>query len=420
MMIFLFITGFTLLFVLERIRNTSKKFNLAGEIRNHQFLTIINLLSIFFMSSISSLSVEAQTPVQLQWQVAATLPNTTEIKNQLGVAGPVAGRVGNYLLVGGGANFPDKAPWLGGAKQMYDQIYLFRKTAETSLELVSASQHLPYKLAYPACVSTKEGLVVMGGQVAEGLTNKVLLLSMPANEGQVQCHNLPNLPQALANAAATVVGSCVYLAGGELEGTDVSDTFYRLDLQKTKTGWVKMPNLPKALSHHNLVAVDGSIYLLGGRKRHVNSISELSASVYRFDLQENCWIECASLPYPLSAGTAAAIGSTIVVFGGDKGTVFHRAEMLIAAVNQETDPLKKQILNDIKADVQSTHPGFSNEILCFDPIQNQWKKLNPLPFAVPVTTTAVAWDNEIYLPSGEIKAGVRSPAILVAKPITNQ
>jgi N-acetylneuraminic acid mutarotase len=44
----------------------------------------------------------------------------------------------------------------------------------------------------------------------------------------------------------------------------------------------------------------------------------------------------------------------------------------------------------------------------------KWSRMADLPSDGPVTTTAVVWDDMIILPSGEIKAGVRTPEILVA------
>ena len=39
-----------------------------------------------------------------------------ELPVSLGVAGPFAGVSHDVLIVGGGANFPNGAPWDGGAK----------------------------------------------------------------------------------------------------------------------------------------------------------------------------------------------------------------------------------------------------------------------------------------------------------------
>jgi N-acetylneuraminic acid mutarotase len=54
-------------------------------------------------------------------------------------------------------------------------------------------------------------------------------------------------------------------------------------------------------------------------------------------------------------------------------------------------------------------------VLQYNTITDEWKAVGTIPFPVPATTTAVLWDNEVVIPSGEIRAGVRTPNILVGK-----
>ena len=89
--------------------------------------------------------------------------------------------------------------------------------------------------------------------------------------------------------------------------------------------------------------------------------------------------------------------------------------MLIAAINNEKDESKKQELILQKNKLQLAHPGFSNEVLLYNIKTNIWKAIDTIPFATPVTTTAVKWKSSFFIPSGEIKAGVRSPNILSVK-----
>ena len=62
-----------------------------------------------------------------------------------------------------------------------------------------------------------------------------------------------------------------------------------------------------------------------------------------------------------------------------------------------------------------SHPGFCKEVLCYNIITDEWTVVDSIPFDTPVTTVAIKWGNEVLIPSGEIKAGVRSPYILSAK-----
>ena len=158
------------------------------------------------------------------------------------------------------------------------------------------------------------------------------------------------------------------------------------------------------------------IYLLGGRRKDASGISVLYNQVYAFNLKTQTWQEEAPLPYALSAGTGVAAGAcSILLFGGDKGQTFSQTEKLIAAIKAETDEEKKKVLNRQKEQLQTAHPGFSHDVLAYNTYKGQWQAVSTIPYAAPVTTTAVCWDNRVYLTSGEIKAGVRTPHILAAQ-----
>ncbi|MGH2643397.1 MAG: hypothetical protein ACRDE2_05580, partial [Chitinophagaceae bacterium] len=59
--------------------------------------------------------------------------------------------------------------------------------------------------------------------------------------------------------------------------------------------------------------------------------------------------------------------------------------------------------------------GYSGTVLAYNTHNNTWMAIDSIPFPGQVTTTAVKWDNEIFIPCGEIKAGVRTPHIIVGK-----
>ncbi len=146
-----------------------------------------------------------------------------------------------------------------------------------------------------------------------------------------------------------------------------------------------------------------------------------------FDLKHNTWhplpnISGCSISInndeeqnvtALSAGTGISIGThNIVLFGGDKGETFHQVETLLYAINAEKDEAKLQALKQQKNQLLDAHPGFSKDILLFNIETDKWTKIGIIPFDSPVTTTAFKWGKRIIIPSGEIRAGVRTPHIL--------
>ncbi len=375
----------------------------------------ISLSLFFFMFFTANISAQKKQELTLQWTVAAELPVAANEAKALGVAGAIAGIHKNKLIVAGGANFPDGMPWLGGKKKYSNEFYVYAKSGN-GIALQQKAK-LPFNIAYAASCTTTKGIIVAGGENENGISDKVFLLQLVVNSVQLVIQNLPDLPIAITNASITSVDHKVYIAGGET-ATGVSNQLLVIDLKEIVNGWQQLPAIPQQLSHTVLLSKENNIYLIGGRKRNSNGISDLYNTVFAFDLLTNQWTEKKSLPYTLSAGTGTVYKNQLLLFGGDKGETFHRTEELIAAINAATDEATKMKLTDEKTVLQSAHPGFSKEILSYNIMNDSWDVIGNIPYPTPVTTTAVTWNNCFFISSGEIKAGVRSPYILSAKPTT--
>lgn len=369
------------------------------------------------MFSVAELFAQKKSPA-ITFSVAGELPNTNGQYVSQGVAGPVTGVHNNMMFVAGGANFPDSMPWQGGKKKYYNDIYLFIKK-DRQLIPIAGDFKLPENIAYPATCSTPSGILYAGGENETGISNKVLLLKWDAEKKSPVTEPLPILPIAVSNASVTSYNNIVFVTGGE--GKDgVSDKFWSIDLSNSTSGWKELPLLPKPVSHAVFVAIKSSgvlkLYLLGGRRKTTQGISELYSSVYEFNTAQNQWKELPPLPYAISAGTGVAAGSaSIVLFGGDRGTTFSKVESYLASISKATNESEKEQLIQQKNQLLISHPGFSKEILQYNITTGKTKTTGTIPYPVPVTTTAFWWDKAVMIPSGEIKAGVRTPQILMAK-----
>ena len=354
----------------------------------------------------------------ISFSIAGELPSNNGQPVSLGVAGPVTGVHGKMMFVAGGANFPDSMPWQGGKKKYYNRIDVFTKTS-THLVTVADNFTLPDKIAYAASCSTPNGVLYAGGENETGISDKAFLLKWDDATKSVVAEQLPALPVAVTNAAATSHSNIVFIAGGESrEG--VSDKCWSIDLSNSASGWKELPSLPKPVSHAVFVAVKSAgilkLYLVGGRRKTMQGISELYSSVFELSIGQNNWKELESLPYPLSAGTGVAIGSAgIILFGGDRGTTFSKVESYLSAISNATNETEKQQLIRQKNQLLTSHPGFSKEILLYNISTGKTKTAGTVPYPVPVTTTAFWWDKVVMIPSGEIKAGIRTPQVLMAK-----
>ena len=361
----------------------------------------------------------AQKDVAIEWSVAGVLPSADGVTPQPGLAGPVAGIIQNHLIVSGGANFPEGLPWYGNKKVYHDEIYLFEKKNGRLVNATVSKLKLPEPVAYCANVTTPDGMIYIGGENEQGILDKVVFVKYSSTSDSVSFSELPSLPLPLTNLAAAYNDQTIYVAGGNSKDGN-SNKFFSLDISTAVASWQPLPDVPVKICFA-VMAVQSNgdhdcIYLIGGRRKNSNGLSDIFNTVYQFDIKDNQWKQKRSLPYSVSAGTGIANGSNhILLFGGDKGETFSKEEKLTMAIRSERDQQKNKNLVREKIALLEAHPGFTSEVLLYNTIADTWKKTTSLPPASPVTTTAIKWGEDIIIPAGEIKAGVRTPKILIGK-----
>jgi N-acetylneuraminate epimerase len=358
----------------------------------------------------------AQKNLLLQWSVAGQLPSE-ENKPHAGLAGAIVGWNKNMLLVAGGANFPDSFPWQGGRKKYHSTIYLFQKNGN-KFTAVSSNQRLTFPLAYAAHCTTKKGIVVVGGENEKGLLTDAILLQFNSRDTAVTVEKLPALPVATSNGVAVVTDEIIYIIGGETAGGTTS-TCWKLDLNQIQIGWKIISSLPVPLSFTTGVAIGNrnstGIAILGGRSKVSGRISDFSSRVFFYSPANDKWSEMASLPYPISAGTSVGWKEeSILLFGGDRGKTFSQVEQkLVEMASAKDNEYEKLVLQ--KNELLSHHPGFNKDVLLYHLPTGKTRIIGIIPYSVPVTTTAIWMDSSIVIPSGEVRAGVRTPNILLAQ-----
>jgi len=351
------------------------------------------LLVILAAASVTARADDTQTQI-LRWQELPDLPNA------LGVAGAFAGVSGEALIVAGGANFPEplfKDGQMNPAakKVWWDEVYVL-PTPEGAWQQPAS---LPRPLAYGASVSTPDGLVCIGGCDANESYADVFLLTW--TNGQIEREALPALPKPCFNAAAALLGTTIYLAGGQEspEARQAMTTFRALDLSQDAPEWTELDLWPGPARILPVAAVqDGSFFLFSGCELFTDENGNVKRNyltdAYRFTPDSRTteqWKKIADVPVPVTAAPTPAIpaGQThILILGGDDGTNADRT-----------------------MELADKHPGFSKDILAYHTITDTWTKAGSLS-AGHVTATTVKWRDTIVVPSGEIRPGTRSPKIL--------
>lgn len=350
---------------------------------------IIFLFTALFMIITSDESiVKAQVVSPFKWSSLPPIPN------KIGFAGSFAGVANEALIVAGGANFPDGgAPWTGSVKEWTDQIFVLEKPKG---EWKTVGK-LPMKLGYGISVNYKSSLILLGGSNEKGHHATVIMLNY--EKGEIKITNLPNLPQPIANTCGVLVGDVIYVLGGisAPDAKTAGANFWALDLAADKKAWKVLPTWPGVGRMLSVAGTqNGSVYLFSGVAL-LNGQRNYLTDAYQYSAITG-WKKIADLPNSVAAAPTPAFAfdkTQLIIFGGDDG---------VEAPNAST--------------LREKHPGFSKQLLSYDCVINNWTKAGEIFTGwAPVTTTLTVWKRKVILPGGEIKPAMRTPNVLVAKPI---
>lgn len=378
------------------------------------------ILTYFIMSTTVAFSQKTNIS-QVEWKRAAQLLNA-DGSLSLGFAGPINGISNGALIVTGGANFQDKMPWEGGKKHYSKEIHVLQKTGHQYTWNKNVQTTLPEPIAYSGNTATNLGVVYVGGENENGLSNKAYILNWNASKNEVEIKSLPDYPIAVTNIALTHIDNVVYAIGGD-EAKQSSDLVFSIDLNNAKPEWKPLPKLPMPLANAVTVVQNDkkgtNIFVVGGRTKTPSGISDLHNTTFAFSLKKQIWENRAHISdgentTNFSAGAGVAIGNeSILIVGGDNGTTFHKIETYLSQIAQSDSAEEKARLIAEKNKLNTTHTGFYKGILLYNTHTDKWSKIGELPFLAQVTTTATIWDDKIVLSNGEIKPGVRTPDIML-------
>jgi SSS family solute:Na+ symporter len=356
-----------------------------------------NILSIVISLSLTAFAfAEPNSSINwLNWSQLPILPACTGQTEPLGAAGVFAGVHNDALIIAGGANFA--RPYDKTQKQWHDDIFILEKNSKEWL----TGFKLDRPIAYGVSVSTKYGIVCIGGNDVNQTYDNVFLLKWDSKNKKIEKTNLPSLPLPCSNTAAAIIGDVVYVAGGQ-QTTNLSSAmknFWSLDLSKisepNNLNWKQLPVWPGERRAFNLTAAQHNgkeycVYVIGGRYQEKAEDANWVAhnDIYEFSPSKSVWKKCADLPYPVHAVCGMDVGqSHILIFG--------------TALKSQT------------ADANSVG-CFNRDVLAYHTITDTVIKVGQMPLS-QVTTTAVKWNGDIIIPSGEICPKVRTPQIYSAE-----
>lgn len=368
----------------------------------------------------------------MQWEEVTVLPPAKGELIQPGLAGAFAGVDDDVMLIGGGANFPQGLPWEGGPKVWWDTVFVLeRKVGETAVTYEWAEEQgkLPKAAAYGVSIPLDNGVLCVGGCDAKSCFSEVIALQWDETKRAVVTVDYPPLPRPLAFMAGARVGDWVFVAGGQeaMDGGRPTKNFFGLDLSQRSAGadqfkWVELPAWDGPSRILPVMAAHGkSVYLWSGRKPDPDGgPTVLLTDAYSFDTASKSWTKLPDVEMEdsgarclMAAASIAKPGDPsdgVLVFGGADGVLMqileHNGRKARSDNRKEAEAFGK-----FNIALLQNHPGFSRDILSFDPGSGSWSSVGSFPDFCPVTTPAVQWGEAVFLPSGEIRPGVRTGRI---------
>jgi N-acetylneuraminate epimerase len=220
----------------------------------------------------------------------------------------------------------------------------------------------------------------------------------------------PEFPVAFKMGASAKVGQKIFAGLGS-----AGKSWYVLDLSAPEKQWQALadfPDMPRDAA--NAVAVGNRIYVFAGQGKINPSDKNLVIfdTVYQYDIDNNSWSKVTTrTPQGLLASAALTLdGENILFFGGVNKQIFdgYFQDYFITADNNK--PLQDEVANRYFNQRPQDYL-FTAQVLSYNPKKNQWRNIGMDPNPVTIGTGIAVKGNRIHLVGGEIKPGLRSPAV---------
>ncbi|MDD6611269.1 MAG: cyclically-permuted mutarotase family protein [Clostridiales bacterium] len=337
---------------------------------------------------------------KILWEFAGDLAPQEGMETNKGTAGMLSGVSNGYIVVGGGANFPEDGPALGGTKKSYPDIYVLKQEDGQLVEVNHTT--LDHEISYGASITTDDGIYYVGGSTAEGKGNQVLLVKAD-DAGEITVDTVGELPFTFSDGFAALKNDVLYVGAGKMDG-QATNRVFSLDLNtKKSTELAAMPNEATRTQCVSQLLGD-SIYVFSGGDQVAYTDG------YRYSIEENEWEQVSDVQIGnekislLGANSVKLNEHSMLVVGGFNKDVYDNAVAQMAE-------LKDEALNQFKLNYFGADPSelqWNRKVLVYDADADTWTSIGEVPFDAPCGEALILDGDRIYSINGEIKPGTRT------------
>ena len=325
-----------------------------------------------------------------------------EISPNQGVSGAFSGNIDGQAIVAGGCNFPNTPADEGGTKVFYNTVYALRGQQWIKIG------ELPQALAYGVSVTTKEGIICMGGNDGKQSTKNVFLLKTKSKSllGVITTP-LPSLPLSLDNFAGAVASDgTIYIAGGQSNGVASQQAF---SLKPGAKHWKELPLMPDATRIQATAVVqngaNGPLFIvLGG---YSNTTNQVANDGVVYDIKAGNWRKTS--PTVADGKSIALVGAASV----SSGSMF---VVCFGGVNKERFEAAIQgKYGDDYLQHDAEWYKFRSSLLIYNTITNTWVTETSSPLLARAGMSVIPMGNQWMIVNGESKPGVRAKEVTMVK-----
>jgi N-acetylneuraminic acid mutarotase len=234
----------------------------------------------------------------------------------LGRGSHAAGVIGGQVIVIGGTSWSaDRTK-----KTFHNDSVVFKNGAW------QAGPSIDVPLAEGAFADDGRALYLAGGLAsATEPRNEVFKIS-PGSDGELHVEKLSPLPVALSACSAAILGSRLYVVGGNTGSDEYSNQLWSLDIKEPASRWRKEAVLPGVGRGYPALAASGRfLYLLGGLKGGNGAVHERALSdCYLYDPLSNRWKAMGNLPFAGYCWSAERIDDAHLLLAGRADGVIHK------------------------------------------------------------------------------------------------
>lgn len=353
-------------------------------------------------SSVESLSTVEKN--EIVWNYAGSLPAQKGFEQNVGVAGLLQGTIGDYIIVGGGANFPTPLE-KGGKKVTHKDLYLLK---DIKGQLVTLNQtQLPFAIGYGASVDVKEenAIYYLGGS-PEGEHGRDIL-KVTLNGEKIEYEIVGKMPLAFQNGVAQYRNGKIYYGVGKFENKEGKlkngNKFFYFDIKTKKIK--ELSSFPGEARQQTVGQIlNDKFYVFSGG----SNVSYVDG--YAYDFATDTWSKAADVVVNgekimlLGANSVKVSNDKMLVIGGFNYKLWNDANYYLST-------LKGDKLKEYKENYFGAEPDWyrwNRKVLVYNANTNTWTKVGEVPFNAPCGEALVKVGENIYSINGEIKPGVRT------------